>query len=181
MASREETKARVAKLIAGFEEYVQAYDHNPPFSAERLHVYRTTVALRRQAGSVRSAVESNTFVGSLYLTLGKWRIGQHQSKLAPLDNFEAALRAVLPRMEQLERVAINGTGLQLNVTEQVWQLIYALGVVQNNAKIVAGTKTLHHLLPDLVPPMDREYTRPFFGFPDPALGDYRQPGVTTIC
>jgi hypothetical protein len=28
--------------------------------------------------------------------------------------------------------------------------------------IVAGTKTLHHLLPDLVPPMDRAWTGAFF-------------------
>jgi hypothetical protein len=100
-----------------------------------------------------------------------------QSKLVLLDDFGAALRAALPRIEQLERVAINDTGFQPDLTEQVWQLVYSLGVVQNNAKIVAGTKTLHHLLPDLVPPMDRDYTRAFFGFPNPALGDYRQPGV----
>jgi hypothetical protein len=29
---------------------------------------------------------------------------------------------------------------------------------------VAGTKTLHHLLPDLVPPMDRAWTGTFFGW-----------------
>lgn len=177
MARQDEVKARVAKLIAGFEQYVQAYDDNPPFSPEQLRVHRRTVTLRQQAGSVRAAVESSTFVESLYLTLRKWRIGQRQSKLVPLDDFKAALHAVLPRMEQLEWVAINGTDLPAGLTEQVWQLVYSLGVVDNNAKIVAGTKTLHHLLPDLVPPMDRDYTRAFFGFPNPALGDYRQPGV----
>ncbi len=170
MARQDEVKARVAKLIAGFEEYVQAYDDNPPFSAEQLRVHRKTVALRQQAGSVRAAVESSVFIESLYLTLRKWRIGQRQSKLVPLDDFKAALRAVLPTMEQNESVAINGTGLPAGLTEQVWQLVYSLGVVENNAKIVAGTKTLHHLLPDLVPPMDRDYTRAFFGFPNPALG-----------
>jgi hypothetical protein len=173
----DEVKARVAQLITGFGEYVQAYDDNPPFSPEQLRVHRRTVALRQQAGSVRAAVDNGTFVESLYLTLRKWRIGQRQSKLVSLDDFKAALRAVLPRMEQLERVAINGAGLPANLTEQVWKLVYSLGVVENNAKIVAGTKTLHHLLPNLVPPMDRDYTRAFFGFPNPALGDYRQPGV----
>jgi hypothetical protein len=177
VARQDEVKARVAQLIAGFEEYVQAYDDNPPFSSEQLRVHRGTVALRQQVGSVRSAVESATFTESLYLTLRKWRIGQRQSKLVPLDDFRAALRAGLPRMEHLERLAINGTGLPADLTERIWQLVYSLGVVENNAKIVAGTKTLHHLLPELVPPMDRDYTRAFFGFPNPALGDYRQSGV----
>jgi hypothetical protein len=41
-------------------------------------------------------------------------------------------------------------------------VIEALGVVDNRAKLVAGTKTLHHLLPDLVVPMDRRWTGMFF-------------------
>lgn len=40
---------------------------------------------------------------------------------------------------------------------------------------MAGSKTLHHLLPDLVPPIDREYTRPFFGLHNPEFGNSRQP------
>jgi hypothetical protein len=34
--------------------------------------------------------------------------------------------------------------------------------VENRSLIVPGTKTLHHLLPDLVPPMDRAWTGAFF-------------------
>jgi hypothetical protein len=37
-----------------------------------------------------------------------------------------------------------------------------VGVVDNRAKLVAGTKTLHDLLPDLVVPMDRVWTGMFF-------------------
>ena len=43
-------------------------------------------------------------------------------------------------------------------------LIDTMKVVSNRARLVAGTKTLHHLLPDLVPPMDRAWTGVFFGF-----------------
>jgi hypothetical protein len=49
----------------------------------------------------------------------------------------------------------------------LWTVINTLGVVDNDAKLVAGTKTLHHLLPDLVPPMDREWTGRFFGLHGP--------------
>jgi hypothetical protein len=31
-----------------------------------------------------------------------------------------------------------------------------------STKIVAGSKTVHHILPELVPPIDREYTVQFF-------------------
>lgn len=39
-----------------------------------------------------------------------------------------------------------------------------LNIVTNKARVVAATKTLHHLLPDLVPPMDRAWTGTFFGW-----------------
>ena len=32
----------------------------------------------------------------------------------------------------------------------------------SGTQIVAGTKALHHLLPDLIPPIDRTYTIRFF-------------------
>jgi hypothetical protein len=44
-------------------------------------------------------------------------------------------------------------------------------VVENQAKVVAGTKTLHHLLPDLVVPMDRAWTGRFFQFHLPEWQD----------
>lgn len=44
----------------------------------------------------------------------------------------------------------------------MWSIIGSLGVVENRSLIVPGTKTMHHLLPDLVPPMDRAWTGAFF-------------------
>ncbi len=46
-------------------------------------------------------------------------------------------------------------------------------MVDNRAKIVAGTKTLHHLLPDLVVPMDRAWTGAFFAWSQ-AAPQYQQ-------
>lgn len=44
-------------------------------------------------------------------------------------------------------------------------------LVANKAKLVAGTKTLHHLLPDLVVPMDRAWTGRFFQLHPPEWQD----------
>jgi hypothetical protein len=43
--------------------------------------------------------------------------------------------------------------------------------VENKARIVAGTKTLHHLLPELVVPMDRAWTGLFFQLHAPEWQD----------
>lgn len=37
-----------------------------------------------------------------------------------------------------------------------------LKVMESNARLVGNSKALHHLLPELVPPVDRQYTVKFF-------------------
>jgi hypothetical protein len=141
------------------------------FTREQLTLHRQTIGLRRQASSVRAAVEDGQFIASLRRTLQAWGIGRRASRLVPEDQFAAALRVALPTIEALEPFSIDGTDLPHDMAEQLWQLISSLGVVENKAKLVAGTKTLHHLLPDLVPPMDREWTGLFFQFHLPEWQD----------
>jgi hypothetical protein len=43
-----------------------------------------------------------------------------------------------------------------------WQVIAAIKVSTSRTQIVAGSKMLHHLLPELIPPIDRQYTSSFF-------------------
>ena len=38
-----------------------------------------------------------------------------------------------------------------------WQIIAAIKVSTSRTQIVAGSKMLHHFLPDLIPPIDRPY------------------------
>src|SRR5262249_6245168 len=40
-------------------------------------------------------------------------------------------------------------------------------IVDNNTRIVPGSKALHHLLPELIVPIDRAYTQTFFRWQNP--------------
>ena len=48
------------------------------------------------------------------------------------------------------------------VTARLAKLAGTTGITASDAPLVANTKTLHFLLPDLVPPIDRTYTCRFF-------------------
>ena len=48
------------------------------------------------------------------------------------------------------------------VAQDVWRIIERLRVSRSETRIVASSKALHHVLPDLVPPIDRQYTFRFF-------------------
>jgi hypothetical protein len=143
------------------------------FTSTQLAAHRACIALRREAGSVRSAVNDTQFVNSLWQTLRAWGIGNRASRLVPGVRFAAALRSALPTLESLEHLTIDAPDLEMDIGERLWVFIESLGIVENQAKIVAGTKALHHLLPDLVVPMDREWTGKFFQFHLPEWQDAR--------
>jgi hypothetical protein len=49
-----------------------------------------------------------------------------------------------------------------HVAARTWGVIERIRVSTSRTQIVAGTKFVHHLLPDLLPPIDRQYTFKFF-------------------
>jgi len=168
MASRQQLIIeRLAQLTHGFARYVAAYDELVPFNSMQLATHRETIALRSQAGSVRAAVTDVRFVTSLRRTLLAWGLGVRGSVLVPNAEFAQALTAAVPVLERLEDLRIDAADLPRDLIDQLWTAIKSLGVVQNKAKIVAGTKTLHHLLPGLVIPMDHVWTGMFFKLHDP--------------
>jgi hypothetical protein len=157
-------RERAAKLSGNFGRYVRIYDERVSFTTEQLAAHRSCIAARTEAGTVRAAVGDALFLQELRRTLRAWGIGVRASRLVSEEPFAAALVAALPMLEALEPLAIDGDDLPPDIAEWLWMVIEDLGVVENIAKIVAGTKTLHHLLPDLVVPMDREWTGRFFHF-----------------
>ncbi len=164
-------------LVKNFGSYVAAYEQNPPFRRYgQLEFHRETIDRRFELGSAIAAVNDDRFLNSLYKTLQKWGIGSRASKLRPLKDFCSVLQNEQRSFEQLENRAIDDLSIDgARVGDELWQLMTRLPVVENEASLVAVTKTLHHVLPDLVVPMDREYTQTFFGWANPTF-QYRQQG-----
>ena len=165
---------RLSDLTHGFARYVAAYDELVPFDSRQLAAHRETINLRRQAGSVEAAVNNPRFVASLRRTLLAWGLGVRGSVLVPEAEFARALAGAVPVLERLEDLRIDAPDLPGDVVGRLWSAIKFLGVVENKAKIVAGTKTLHHLLPDLVIPMDHTWTGMFFQLHDPEWQQFQE-------
>jgi hypothetical protein len=167
MARRDIVAARVSSLVVGFDRYLAVYDAQPAFRPDQLAAHRQTIELRRQAGSASVAAADPNFAASLHRTLRAWGLGMRASVLLPEAAFAAALVRAIPALTELGDLRIDNPDLPDSAADDIWALINGLGVTENQAKIVAGTKTLHHLLPDLVPPIDREWTGLFFGYQPP--------------
>ncbi len=155
-------------LVQLFKHCIDAFNKKPPFTKYGQFEYHSnTIRRRLELGSVSAALADDAFLQSLYETLRAWGIGIRGSRLLPLQQFKAALRNKEDDIESLERLMIDDVSLDAQtVSVQLWKLIRSLGIVDNIAVLVPCTKTLHHLLPDLVVPMDRRYTGDFFEWND---------------
>lgn len=102
-----------------------------------------------------------------YATLTAWgmhRMGPGGAKLVDFPVMRESLRGYASEIRSLASMAITSLpGEQVeSVTQRLWQIVSGLRIGVGDTRIVAGSKALHHLLPELLPPIDREYTIRFF-------------------
>jgi hypothetical protein len=113
---------------------------------------------------------SQRHIEYVYATLIAW--GMHRmgdpakvkTKLKPFANFFASLarhKHDLRRLRtsRLERLSDKTFG---RIFDELQPIFLSLDVSESTAIVVAHSKTLHHVLPDLIPPVDRRYTLQFF-------------------
>lgn len=165
-----EVRSRLDALIADFDQCVEAHDLSVPFTrSDQYEFHRRTIDRRWAVESVEAAIHDEQFTEQftelLYETLQRWGIGQRASRLVPLTEFPRTLANYAAQLLELEphtlELLTESVG---SVSTAIDFLVSDLAVVENRALIVAGAKTLHHVLPDLVSPMDRAWTGAFFGW-----------------
>jgi len=161
----------VALLVGNFKSFLDAYDRYCPFTRYgQLEYHMETIGHRRRLGSAEAALTDEVFQQSLYRTLQAWGIGSRASKLRPFPDFVAALHAQAATIEELDGLTIDQPTLDVAaVGSSLARLVQSLDIVGNKTRIVPGSKALHHLLPELVVPIDREYTQRFFDWANPTL------------
>lgn len=165
-AKRAEIESRLRELTADFERYITEYDRRFPFRRDgQFELHESTIRRRRELETIDATLADDEFLEGLRATLKKWGIGLRGSRMVGPDDFDSALRERRAEFAALESLSIEAADLDIEAAyKAVWHLVETLGIVENKSKIVPGTKALHHLLPDLVVPMDRAWTGLFFGW-----------------
>ena len=155
---------RIVGLTEEFAACVEIYDEQAPFTRRGQYtMHRKTIDRRLTHPNVEAALSDEAFLDDLYETLHVWGIGRRASKLIPRNQFGTQLRALGAVISEFERFNLENEDLNLDlIANDLWELIQQLGVVENISLVVPSAKILHHLLPDLVPPMDRAWTGSFF-------------------
>ena len=106
-------------------------------------------------------------VGRFAQSLASWglhRMGPGGPKLVEFRVMTESFRELEERIASLSAYTLSGIESDQvpTVSEGIWDVIAALRIGDGETKIVSGSKALHHVLPELVPPIDHEYTLRFF-------------------
>lgn len=163
----ERARSNVEDLVRDFDRYLAVFERSRLFTGPSLYFHERAIAARRCHASPRSLLADVHFLEYVYAVLPSWgmhRMGASAAKVTEFSQFVASLRSVAPAIGDLWplRITTLAPADVQDVGRRVWTVIAAVRASASETQIVAGSKTLHHVLPDLLPPIDRQYTLMFF-------------------
>jgi hypothetical protein len=142
----------------GFEQFLHG-------ASVHFHGRLIEVVRRRRGEPSRWISEEPYFVELLYAMLASWGMDSGQARLLDFEKFDHAIR-LLVDSEALQRfqgvkIAAVDAGWRGSITE-LWRILTGPGkVMASRSQLVGASKVLHHLLPDVFPPIDGTYTLDF--------------------
>lgn len=110
------------------------------------------------------------FMDNLYDTIYSW-MGQGKQWLKDRTVFKEVVRDTKIRLEEIRNVTMEDL-LEMEkrargkIETRIMDIFETLDVTEAGCKIVSGSKTLHFLIPDLIPPIDRAFTGNFLSISD---------------
>ena len=115
----------------------------------------------------RSNFLSDRHVELIYATLTGWgmhRMGPPQGKLTCWEEFHKSILCHKEDWSRLRKYNVTEITLKkyIKILQEIKGPYLNLNISRSNQTIVAHSKTLFHIVPDLIPPIDREYTMNFF-------------------
>jgi hypothetical protein len=154
-------------LVGDFSRFVRRFDANQQFGGPSVYFHVKTIeALSRHPTAV-DALGDDVFFDHLYATLASWglhRMGPGNAKLGDIAELKASFREQASNIERVQQLRIDWLDHSQvsDVAEAAWEILAKLRVGIGQTLLVANSKALHHLLPGLIPPIDRNYTLKFF-------------------
>jgi hypothetical protein len=159
--------ARVDKICEDIDYYIRYFNKSDNFVGPSIYFHHKTIERMKNHNGLDSLLDDDLFFDYLYATLTSWglhRMGPHNTKLIDIDEFKNSVRKQKNSLTTLWGISIYDLSIDdaPNMARTLWKLFSAIQVSIAEAKIVSCSKALHHILPNLMPPIDRQYTYRFF-------------------
>jgi len=165
---KRELQSKIEELMRDFQRYVDYFYENCKFLFSQYYLHKKVIEKIRQ-GEHGSLLSDDHFLEEVYKVVSKWIGKRGKGELVDSATFQDRIKTVVDKLQELVGFKLHELNdekweqMKPNIEElfqRVWDLKLREGA---DSQIVTVSKTLHHLLPDLIPPIDREYTFKFFG------------------
>lgn len=156
------TDSNFQKLCAQYLEYVaESKVVATDFSGPSLYFHQ------RALEEMSQGFLGKTHLEMVYATLASWgmhRMGDTKTKMVEYSKFEEAILTLKPVLLELNGLRIEDISAANlpSLIRRLTDICFELVVSESDSRLVGNSKTLAHILPHLVPPIDRQYTIRFF-------------------
>jgi hypothetical protein len=145
-------KEKATDILVNCEKYHEAYYLSETFRGPSLYFHQRALETRSSPGSL-------SHLEYVYATLASWgmhRMGKGGSKMQSFDAFRRSVEALGDRFSEAQTFDFR------EMNDKKWTLLKdifeGLAVMASGTSLVGNSKVMHHILPNIVPPIDREYT-----------------------
>jgi hypothetical protein len=162
-----QVEARIDDLINNFQYYLNYFTEHIKFSGPSIYFHKKAIEKIRNCESYDRLFDDDLYFDYLYATLVSW--GMHKMeekgpKMVDYDKFKGSIRSIRQHLIDLREYRLEDIlEGQVNWVKKKLKYIFnSLKIMAREAKLVGNSKALHHLLPDLATPIDRQHTLRFF-------------------
>jgi hypothetical protein len=170
--TEQEISRRVQELESNFQKYITIFNEHNPFSGPSEYLYtKKIIDMVKKANEESEYKElfQRNFIEWVYATLCSWgmhRMGPKDKgpKMSNYEKFEECIISNKDNFVRFHGIYIKDVDLSdKQFFEDLKRLYLNLrNLMDSGSKLVSTTKVMHFFLPELIPPMDREYTMKFF-------------------
>jgi hypothetical protein len=143
---------RVGDVLENADRYYAAYHAAETFGGPSLYFHQRALDTRHAPASLQH-------LEYVYATLASWgmhRMGSGGSKMCVFDEFRASVDKLKDWIVQAQ----DFTPATMN--DEAWTVLKdiftRLKIMASRTLLVGNSKVMHHMMPNIVPPIDREYT-----------------------
>ena len=152
---------QVGELCKNFKDYLAEFNRKPLYG-DTLCQHKKILSMREELGGVAKSIESDKYLLELRSMLVAWGMDSRGAVLKEDNEFVKSVRKCRDDIVSLEEKRV--AHFDEDSAERLWRIIEKMELSQTESQMVTGAKALHHLLPQLLPPIDVTYTGRFFHY-----------------
>jgi hypothetical protein len=141
-------------ILSNAESYHSEFNSNKTFTGPSLYFHQQALMVNSENWARKNEM--------IYAALASWgmhRMGPNGSKMKSFNDFNNSIGDLRTDIEFLHLKSPND--LSSDDWTAIERVFKKIELMASNTKIVGNSKVMAHYLPNLIPPIDREYTFQF--------------------